>query len=63
MNNDQNEEAIEAFKKINSPYASFYQAMVCKKLLIVFNHRCYYYINIICLKNKNSLLKHFIFKL
>lgn len=28
MNNEQNEEAIEAFKKINSPYASFYQAMV-----------------------------------
>jgi len=28
MNNGQNEEAIEAFKNINSPYASFYQAMV-----------------------------------
>lgn len=30
MNNEQNEEAIEAFKKLNSPYASFYQAMVSK---------------------------------
>lgn len=30
MNNDQNEKAIEAFKKLHSPYASFYQAMVCK---------------------------------
>jgi hypothetical protein len=28
MNSDQNEEAIEAFKKLKSPYASFYQAMV-----------------------------------
>lgn len=30
MNNEQNEEAIEAFKKLHSPYASFYQAMVSK---------------------------------
>lgn len=30
MNNEQNEEAIEAFKKLHSPYASFYEAMVCK---------------------------------
>lgn len=28
MNNEQNEEAIDAFKKLKSPYASFYQAMV-----------------------------------
>lgn len=28
MNNDQNEEAIEAFSKLHTPYASFYQAMV-----------------------------------
>lgn len=33
MNNDQNEEAIEAFKNINSPYASFYQAMIYKKMI------------------------------
>lgn len=34
MNNGQNEEAIEAFKNINSPYASFYQAMVCINYII-----------------------------
>uniref|UniRef100_A0A2H8TIT0 E3 SUMO-protein ligase RanBP2 n=1 Tax=Melanaphis sacchari TaxID=742174 RepID=A0A2H8TIT0_9HEMI len=33
MNNGQNEEAIEAFKNINSPYASFYQAMIHKKMI------------------------------
>lgn len=32
MNNDQNEEAIEAFKKLHTPYASFYQAMVSTEL-------------------------------
>ncbi|XP_050545463.1 E3 SUMO-protein ligase RanBP2-like isoform X2 [Daktulosphaira vitifoliae] len=32
MNNDQYEKAIEAFKKLNSPYASFYQAMIYKKM-------------------------------
>jgi len=32
MNNEQNEEAIEAFKKLHSPYASFYQAMVSKNV-------------------------------
>lgn len=35
MNNDQNEEAIEAFKKLKSPYASFYQAMVSQGLLLL----------------------------
>ncbi|XP_025408768.1 E3 SUMO-protein ligase RanBP2-like isoform X2 [Sipha flava] len=33
MNSDQNEEAIEAFKKLKSPYASFYQAMIYKKMV------------------------------
>lgn len=33
MNNGQNEEAIEAFKNLNLPYASFYQAMVSKKYI------------------------------
>lgn len=28
MNNNQDEEAIEAFKNLHSPYASFYEAMV-----------------------------------
>lgn len=32
MNNEQNEEAIEAFKKLHTPYASFYQAMVSTEL-------------------------------
>ncbi|XP_022179674.1 E3 SUMO-protein ligase RanBP2 isoform X2 [Myzus persicae] len=33
MNNGQNEEAIEAFKNLNLPYASFYQAMIYKKMI------------------------------
>jgi len=33
MNNEQDEEAIEAFKHLHSPYASFYQAMVSKNVL------------------------------
>jgi len=35
MNKEQNEEAIEAFKNINSPYASFYQAMVSKSYYLL----------------------------
>ncbi|XP_025423662.1 E3 SUMO-protein ligase RanBP2-like isoform X3 [Sipha flava] len=33
MNNDQNDEAIKAFQKLKSPYASFYQAMIYKKMI------------------------------
>lgn len=39
MNNEQNEEAIEAFQKLHSPYASFYQAMV-SKIYILLNPGC-----------------------
>jgi hypothetical protein len=35
MNNNQNDEAIKAFQKLKSPYASFYQAMVSPSLFLL----------------------------